>query len=63
MRFTPTRVPPPDDSPAPGVIPATVQVHVGAQRAARPTEHSPRPARPRLPAVALHRRFHAGHRS
>lgn len=62
MRFTPTRVQPLDDSPAPGVIPGAVHVHHEPEHAARPADRSERPAPAHRRAVPLHRRFRAGHR-
>jgi hypothetical protein len=62
MRFS-TRVPPPEDSPAPGVIPGAVHVHNQPDHAARPKHGPERPARPRAAWTGLRRRFGRGHRS
>ena len=62
MRFS-TRVSPPEDSPAPGVIPGAVHVHNEPDHAARPKHAPERPARPRASWIRLRRRFGRGHRS
>jgi hypothetical protein len=62
MRFT-TRVQPPDDSPAPGVIPGAVHVHNEPDHAARRTSEPERPARPCASRTRLYWRFGRGHRA
>lgn len=62
MRFT-TRVQPPEDSPAPGVIPGAVHVHNEPDHTARPKREPRRPGRSRTSLARLRRRFGGGHRS
>jgi hypothetical protein len=62
MRFS-TRVAPPEDSPAPGVIPGAVHVHNEPDHAARPKRGPGRPAQPRPSWSPFLRRFGRGHRA
>lgn len=62
MRFT-TRVPPPEDSPVPGVIPGKVHVQHEPERDVRPQYEPERPTRPPTPWVRLRRLFGHGARS
>ena len=62
MRFT-TRAQPPEDSPAPGVIPGAVHVHNEPDHAARPKHEPERRTRSRASRTRLHWRFGRGHRA
>jgi hypothetical protein len=62
MRFT-TRVQPPEDSPAPGVIPGAVHVHNEPDHTVRPKHDPESPARPRASRTRLRWRIGRGHRS
>jgi hypothetical protein len=62
MRLS-TRVSPPADSPAPGVIPGVVHVHNEPDHAARAKRGPDRPAQPRPLRTRLRWRFSRGHRS
>jgi hypothetical protein len=62
MRFT-ASVQPPEDSPAPGVIPGAVHVLNEPDHAARPKHEPERAARPRASRTRLRRLFGRGHRS
>ena len=62
MRFT-TRAQPPEDSPAPGVIPGAVHVHNEPDHTARPKHEPERQTRTRASLTRLRRRFGRGHRA
>jgi hypothetical protein len=62
MRLS-TRVSPPEDSPAPGIIPGAVHVHNEPDHAARPKRGPDRTAQPRPSRFRLLRRSGHGHRS
>jgi len=62
MRFS-TRAAPPEDSPAPGVIPGAVHVHNEPDHAPRPKRGPDRPAPPRPSRARFRGRVGRGHRS
>jgi hypothetical protein len=62
MRFS-SRLAPPEDSPAPGVIPGAVHVHNEPGHAARPKRGPGRPAQQRPWRTRFSPRFSRGHRS
>jgi hypothetical protein len=62
MRFS-SRLAPPEDSPAPGVIPGAVHVRNEPDHAARPKRGPGRPAQPRPWRTRFPQRFGPDHRS